>query len=58
MVYWLIPYFVQQKIDLPDINAIIDMPVARMKQLLDSNQEDTLDELPDDEGDHNEVDLA
>ncbi len=33
--YRLIPYFAWQKIDLPDINAIIDVPEARMKQLLD-----------------------
>ena len=57
-VYRLIPYFARQKIDLPDINAIIDVPEARMKQLFDSNQEDTLDELPDNEGDHNEAELA
>ncbi len=57
-VYWLIPYFAWQKIDLSDINVIINVPAVRIKQLLDSNQEDTLDGLPDNEGDHNEAELA
>ncbi|SJL18773.1 uncharacterized protein ARMOST_22373 [Armillaria ostoyae] len=54
----LVPYFARKKIDVPDINAIIDVPPERINDLFASTDDGTLDELPDQEGAHNEAELA
>ncbi len=54
----LLPYFARKKIDVPDINAIIDVPPARINDLFASSDDGMLDDLPDLEGAHNEAELA
>ncbi len=54
----LLPYFTRKKIDVPDINAIIDVPPAQINDLFASLDDGTLDELPDHEEVHNEAELA
>ncbi len=54
----LLPYFTRKKIDVPDINAIIDVPPVQINDLFTSSDDGTLDDLPDLEGAHNEAELA
>ncbi len=54
----LLPYFARKKIDVPDINVIIDVPPAWIDDLFASSDDGTLDNLPDLEGAHNEAELA
>ncbi|PBK95928.1 hypothetical protein ARMGADRAFT_924954 [Armillaria gallica] len=54
----LLPYFARKKIDVLDINVIIDVPPARINDLFASSDDGTLNDLPDLEGAHNEAELA
>ncbi len=54
----LLPYFTRKKIDVLDINAIIDVPPTRINDLFASLDDGTLDELPDHEEAHNEAELV
>ncbi len=54
----LLLYFARKKIDLLDINAIIDMPPMQINDLFASLHDGMLNELPDHEEVHNEAELA
>ncbi len=54
----LLLYFARKKIDIPDINAIIDVPPAWINDLFASLDDGMLDELPDHEEVHNEAEFV
>ena len=51
-------YFTQKKIDLPDINAIIDVPPERINDLFASTDDGMLEGLTDTEEGHEEAELV
>ena len=54
----LVPYFARKKIDLPNINAIIDVPPERINDLFASTDDGTLEGLTDTEEGHEEAELV